>query len=348
MSQQNNVPRVSVIMSVFNTDVVYLREAIDSVLNQTYKSYELIVIDDGSDSYIEKIVREYLSDPRIRYIRLEENSGNAHARNIGIQNSQGEYIAILDSDDVAYPDRIRKQVDYLDNHTDIGVLGTYVDTNEYDNNGAVYFNRCNFPSSTVDGEIKLHLLFKGNMLCHSTIMYRKSVLTSANIFYNENFRATVDYCIYLELASLTNFAVLNETLGLYRSYGGNVSHKMNHVQKTIADCIQLKYFEQYFSIKFTPIETYIFYLIFRSKTYYAKLISFEEIDSFTKKLIGILKLRGIDDVVIDRYFGERYRNLFHILKGIRNQFSLFRSFGARYFHIPFHWKLFYFLKKGLF
>lgn len=351
MAKQTNVPRVSIVMSVFNTDLAYLHEAVDSVLNQTYTSYELLIIDDGSDSgaRIKPTVQEYLSDPRVRYIRLDQNSGGAHAKNVGIQNSQGEYIAILDSDDVAYPDRIRKQVEYLDSHPDVGVLGTHVDTKEYASNGTVLINRWNFPSPTVDDEIKLHFLFNGNMLCHSTIMYRKSVLMAADLLYDEKSQAAEDYCMYIALAPLTKFSVLDETLGLYRSHGGNVSHQLGQIQKSEAGSYQINYFERYFSVKFTPVETDIFYLIFRSRTedYYAKRISFEEIDRFTEKLIGILKKHNIEDVAISKYFGGRYRNLFRILKGIRNQYRLFRSFGAGYFRIPFHWKIFYLIKKGL-
>ena len=117
------MPEISVVMPVYNTKEEFFRCAIDSILKQTYTDFELLIADDCSDGYIEKIVKSY-PDKRISYLRLEQNAGSAVAKNLAIQHAKGKYIAFLDSDDIALPDRLAAQYDFLEKHPDIGCLGT--------------------------------------------------------------------------------------------------------------------------------------------------------------------------------------------------------------------------------
>jgi glycosyltransferase involved in cell wall biosynthesis len=102
---------ISVIMTVYNGEK-FLREAIDSVLNQTFQDFELIIIDDGSTDSTLKIINSY-SDSRIRLIENIQNRGQSYSRNLGIKESKGEYVAIMDADDIMYPSRLEKQLDFL-------------------------------------------------------------------------------------------------------------------------------------------------------------------------------------------------------------------------------------------
>ena len=116
--------RVTILMSVYNGSA-YLSQAIDSIINQTFGDFEFVIYDDAStdDSY--DIIRCY-EDPRIVIRRNSENKGLTKNLSEGIFKSESAYIARMDADDIAHPDRLRRQVEYLDSHSDIDVLGTNV------------------------------------------------------------------------------------------------------------------------------------------------------------------------------------------------------------------------------
>ena len=106
---------VSVVMPVYNRQK-HVGKAIESILNQTYKDFEFIIVDDGSNDKSPSIIKEYSKlDKRIKYVR-QQNSGPAHARNTGVRKSQGKYIAFMDDDDLSTPTRLEKQVSYLKSH----------------------------------------------------------------------------------------------------------------------------------------------------------------------------------------------------------------------------------------
>lgn len=118
-------PLVSVIMSVFNENPEFLIEAIHSILAQTYTNFEFIIIDDGSDEECKRILHDFsLFDSRIRIITNISNIGLTKSLNKGIEVSQGKYIARMDSDDFSLPMRIELQVQYMEKHNDVIVLGT--------------------------------------------------------------------------------------------------------------------------------------------------------------------------------------------------------------------------------
>ena len=106
------MPEISVVMTVYNREQ-YVGRAIESILNQTYKEFEFIIVDDGSTDNSSSIIKKYSKlDKRIRYIR-QKNNGAAHARNMGVKNSQCKYIALMDDDDISTPTRLEKQHRYL-------------------------------------------------------------------------------------------------------------------------------------------------------------------------------------------------------------------------------------------
>lgn len=114
------MPKLSVAIVAYNTEA-YIKEAIDSILSQTYTDFELIIVDDGSTDATADIITAY-SDKRLRFFRLPENRGRAVARNIALDAAQGEYLAWLDSDDTCTTDRLARQVNFLDNHKDISIV----------------------------------------------------------------------------------------------------------------------------------------------------------------------------------------------------------------------------------
>jgi glycosyltransferase involved in cell wall biosynthesis len=130
------MPRVTVVMAVYNA-AQFLREAIASVLSQTYTDFELIVVDDASTDDSSAILRSY-NDPRIRIIRHQTNLGASLSRNDALAAARGELIAIMDADDVCAPTRIERQVEFLQAHPAVGLVGCGIYDN-IDASGAVLY-----------------------------------------------------------------------------------------------------------------------------------------------------------------------------------------------------------------
>ena len=121
-------PRVSVLTPIYNTNPVHLRECIESILNQTFKDFEFLILNDSPDNKeIEKIVLEYAKhDKRIKYSKNDKNMGITPSRNKLLKMARGEYLAIFDHDDISMPTRLEQEVNYLDEHPYIGAVSSWV------------------------------------------------------------------------------------------------------------------------------------------------------------------------------------------------------------------------------
>ena len=123
-NQQRTAPMVSVLMAVYNAEK-YLTEAVESILVQTFADFEFLIIDDGSVDGSAAILEDYAeSDERVKVIHNSENLGLTKSLNIGLKLTQGKFIARIDADDVAVPERFEKQITFMDDHPDIGVCGS--------------------------------------------------------------------------------------------------------------------------------------------------------------------------------------------------------------------------------
>ena len=207
-----NAPKVSVLVPVYRTEPAFLREAISSVLGQTFRDFELVLLDDCPDDPREGVVREF-DDPRIRYERNERNLGITPSRNRLVEMSRGEYLAVFDHDDVCRADRLEKQVAYLDSHPDCGVVSSW--TREIPSGNVV-----RWPSE--DGAIRLELM-GGCVVAHTAAMVRASVLKEGGIRYEEEYSPAEDYRLWLRLAEKTHFHSIPEPLLDYRLYAGNTA-----------------------------------------------------------------------------------------------------------------------------
>src|SRR5574344_1855820 len=117
------MPKISVLLPIYNTKEEYLRTSIESILNQTYKDFELLILNDSPDNYkLDEIVKSY-KDIRIRYFKNDKNLGNTESNNKLLKIAQCAYLAIMDHDDISLPTRFEKEVQFLDNNPDIGVIG---------------------------------------------------------------------------------------------------------------------------------------------------------------------------------------------------------------------------------
>ena len=229
-----NPPKVSVVMPVFNGEK-YLREAIESILNQTFTDFEFLILNDGSTDLSVEIVESY-DDERIRLVHSEKNQGLVPTRNKAIGLARGEYIAVLDCDDVSSPQRLEKQVAFMDAHPDVGVCGAWIQTI-----GEIAGNIWDFP--TDDATIRSRLLFE-SVLPHSSVMMRKRVLDEHKLRYNPlyNHTAAEDYELWVRCSKHTKLANIPEVLTYYRLHESNISKLLRDKQKALANkvrCSQL-------------------------------------------------------------------------------------------------------------
>jgi len=209
-----NQPLVSVIIPTYNKSQ-YLREAIKSVLNQTYKNIEVIVVDDGSTDNTKEIVESF-NDSRIIYI-FQENKGPAIARNTGIKKAQGRYIAFLDSDDLWLKEKLEKQIDFMEKNSEIGLLGT--GCYEMTDKGKIIGKKI-FPTKN---KILQKDLIKYNPFIQSSIITKREVFDKVGLWYDEKFRESEDYELWLRIAGNYKIGNLAELLVMKRYYRDGLS-----------------------------------------------------------------------------------------------------------------------------
>ncbi len=209
------VPKVSVLMPVYKTDEKYLREAIESILSQTFSDFEFLILDDCPEDPREDVVKSY-DDKRIKYFKNEKNLGISLSRNKLIEMAGGEYLAVFDHDDVSSPTRLEKQVQYLDANPIVGVVSCKI-RNIVDKK---------IRSGPINSHnIKLALMGDCAMV-HPASMIRKSVLVDNNIRYEKEFSPAEDYALWCRLIPHTQFHNLNdEVLLYYRDHQKNTTHE---------------------------------------------------------------------------------------------------------------------------
>lgn len=207
-----NMPRVSVVMSVYNEER-YVGEAVESILRQTFEDFEFVIIDDGSVDRTPMILKSY-RDPRIR-IYHQANTGQSLALNRGIRLASGPYIARMDADDISLPERLEREVRFLDSHPEIGLVGTWcvkVDART----GTERFQ----PMPQDDEAIRKFMAID-NPFIHSSVMIRKSVLDTVGL-YNEGF-IWQDYELWVRVARCHRMANISKPLIIRRKHPASVT-----------------------------------------------------------------------------------------------------------------------------
>src|SRR3954468_872886 len=203
------MPKVTVLMAVYNGER-YLREAIESVLSQTFADFEFLILNDGSTDSSAAIVRSY-SDRRIRLIDNQRNVGLARSLNQGLELAQGTYVARQDADDISDPDRLARQVSFLEMHANVALVGTWYQ--KIDAGGQV-IGRRQPPCEHI--EICWSLLF----FCpfaHTAVMLRKDPVLEQVGFYNAALTYSMDYELWFRIAARMPVANLGEYLLRVRS-----------------------------------------------------------------------------------------------------------------------------------
>lgn len=217
------MPKVSVIMPVYNAEK-YIVKAISSILEQSYENFELIIIDDCSTDNSMKLVNEF-KDNRLRIIHNPRNKGIAYSRNRGFDESQGEYIAIMDNDDIAIADRLEKQVLFLNENGNIDVVGGALQViNEQDEIQTSKSTPLYNPKY-----IKAHLMFY-NAIANGSATFRKIFVNKFNIRYQDNHLGMEDYRFWIDCSLNGNITNLKDVFLLWRNHDSNETSRVNQIK----------------------------------------------------------------------------------------------------------------------
>lgn len=207
------MPEISVIMPVYNAGK-FLAAAIESVLKQNYTDFEFIILDDASTDNSLEIISK-VCDPRIVLIANEENLGVARSLNKGIELARGRYIARMDADDISMPNRLARQVRFMQDHPEIGISGGWV---QMFGNGPPSIARV--PSDPE--EIAAYMLFETPMW-HVTVIMRRDLIIRHKLRYNPKFSRSEDYDLWTRAIVHFPLANLNEILVRVREHGGSAT-----------------------------------------------------------------------------------------------------------------------------
>lgn len=217
-------PLVSIITPIYNGEK-YLAKTIDSVLAQSYENFELIIINDGSTDQSKAVVKHYLKDPRIHYFE-QKNAGVANARNAGIKIAKGDFIALIDQDDIWLTHKLQHQVDYLLNHPDCALVHSQIQfidaTDEI------------LPTPDWNWVVEtsghsLEALFLHNRIATFTALIRKSALEDVGIF-RETFAPSDDWDLWLRIARKYELGFIPDICGYYRLHENNESKNLQRMQ----------------------------------------------------------------------------------------------------------------------
>lgn len=237
-------PRVSFLMAVYDGEM-YLDEAIQSVLNQTFTDFEFIVINDGSIDGTSQIIERYRRlDSRIRAYE-QANRGLVVALNRGLELARGEYVARMDADDISLPERVAKQVAFMDAHPEVGICGTWIETF---GSGEVVVRR--YPAD--DATIRSWLLFE-SVLAHPSIMMRRELLVKTGLSYDAGSAHAEDYDLWVRAARHMALANIPEVLLRYRLHSQQVVQKHEAEKLASARLVRLAQLE-YLGIRPTEEE----------------------------------------------------------------------------------------------
>jgi len=202
-------PLVSVHMVVYNGEQ-FISDSIQSILNQTYSNFELVIVNDGSIDKTGEIINSF-EDSRIKYYENTYNRGQNYSRTIALSHSIGEYIAVMDADDISYDNRLEKQIKFMEEHEDYGLIGSLAGVIDHTGKPlGISQSKCFPPNETM-----VYLLFR-NCFTHSSILFRKEILKKVGI--NKNLLLAADYEIIVKVSRFMKVGNINEELVKYRQH----------------------------------------------------------------------------------------------------------------------------------
>lgn len=226
---------ISIITTTYNYSE-YISMAVCSILNQTYKDFEYIIVDDGSTDQTESVILN-INDLRIRYFKIS-HLGRSAALNFALKKARYEIIALMDADDISHPRRIEKEIEKLKKENQI----VFCESAYFIDAKIAYVNR----SPQNYHKLKLKILLHGHLNNSSAFFYKKFILE--NLGYNETLTAYEDYDLWMRLFTKSEFIVLQEPFHFVRLHGRSLTTSNQSKRKSILYSIQEKYFNQIISL----------------------------------------------------------------------------------------------------
>lgn len=290
---------VSVVMSVYNGEK-YLQKAIESILNQTYKEFEFIIIDDGSTDSSLKIIKNY-KDSRIILVENKVNKGLIYSLNKGFEIAKGKYIARMDCDDIAEKNRIKIQLDYMEKNSDVAITGTGV---------KIIFEGLPLISKKSNQNDEWEYLkiksFFSTPFVHPTVMIRNDILKTKKLKYREEFKYAEDYGLWTDIIREEKCVNIKKNLLKYRIVKQSVTRRANRnldERREVFIKIYDNYFKKY-GIQLTEKELNIHFEICMIQNLRKLQYSVSEKENYVKILNFKLREKGLDKSKIKEVISE--------------------------------------------
>lgn len=243
------MPKVSVIISAYNHEK-YVAESIRSLLDQTFKNFELIIVDNGSTDSTYKVIKKF-KDPRIRIFRIKKNVGFGYALNYSLNKSRGEYISLFSSDDVFSPDKLAKQVKYLDDHPAIGAVFSQAQMIDEERNAISehYYDKVFDQKNKSRFEWLNYFFYNGNCLCFPSALIRKSVYKQI-LFENERLAQLHDFEVWVKICLIKDIYIFNEKLIKFRIRQDNKNAGADTIENKVRSMFEFSHvLKHYLKIK---------------------------------------------------------------------------------------------------
>lgn len=310
-------------MPVFNGEK-YLKEAIESILNQTFSDFEFLILNDGSTDRTEEIILSF-DDQRIRYINNETNLGVHKTLNKALALSKGKYIARMDADDASLPNRFQRQTEFMEKNPDVTLCGARIKV--------INGEKTSIWKYPLDShEIKACMIFK-SAFAHPVVMIRKDFLEKEGLFYNESVLYAEDYELWSHLVLKSKTANLSEILLNYRSHDTQIGSKHSKVQREVSSEIKRSLLKALGKDSVTEAE-----MDLHNRIAYRRKVDFSKAEEW---FLGLIKANGIskycDDQVFKRYIGQLWANVCH--QNAYRGLDTFRVFLASPLKKHTHWNL---------
>lgn len=268
--------KVTVLMPVFNAES-FLNESIQSILNQSFKDFKFLIIDDGSYDNSNNIIKNYLSDPRVTLISLPKNKGLIYALNLGLENINSDYMIRMDADDISHIDRFKLLFEFMEENPDIAICGTEV---------GVFENKLEKEISNVsDYEIKARHLFNCS-ITHASAIYRLSLFKKLKLKYNSEFPHSEDNCLITDILLNSKASILKCKLYWVRKHENQVSKLYRDIQIESSSKKRFELLLFQFNVKLTCCEKKIYTAISYKKNN-LELSDFDCLIIFLNKIIHL-------------------------------------------------------------
>ena len=213
---ENNSPIISVLLPIYNTNPIYLKECIESILSQTFKDFELIILNDASTEILDNIINSY-DDKRIRYYKNKTNLGITKTRNKLLELANCKYVAITDHDDISTSERFEKEYNFLEQNPEVSIVSGWIEVFNTNLKKKKIWKTKPYPK-ILDFLVRCELI-------HPACMWRKADFEKYNLKYEEDYYGAQDYALFSKAVRYLKFANIQEVLLKYRKHDNNASNE---------------------------------------------------------------------------------------------------------------------------